>query len=78
MGRGLDPNDATGDNGASGDPDGDGLTNEQEFDRWTDPLDADTDDDGWQDGEEVARNTDPLNPGSHPRLLFLPLILRGG
>lgn len=78
VGRGLDPNDATGDNGASGDPDGDGLTNEQEFDRWTDPLDADTDDDGWQDGEEVARNTDPLNPGSHPRLLFLPLILRGG
>jgi len=35
---GLDPNDATGVNGASGDPDHDGLTNLQEFQNHTDPT----------------------------------------
>lgn len=77
-GYGLDPNDDSGDQGASGDPDEDGLTNEQEHDHslGTDPLDPDTDHDGWLDGEEVAQGTDPLNPGSRPRRLFLPLVLR--
>ncbi len=48
----LDPN---------GDKDGDGLTNGEEADRGTDPLDADTDDDGPHDGADNC----PLapNPG---------------
>lgn len=47
-----------------GDPDGDGLTNEEEADLGTDPLDADTDDDGIDDGTEVdgENQTDPLDP----------------
>src|SRR5262249_50866408 len=36
----LDPNIATGDDGASGDPDGDGFTNLQEFLSGTDPHNA--------------------------------------
>lgn len=72
----LDPNDASGDQGASGDPDDDSLSNEHEFDQGTDPQDPDTDDDGWGDGAEVAQGTNPLNPGSYPRRNYLPLILK--
>ena len=49
-GAGLDPLDPTGDNGASGDPDGDGRTNLQEWLFETAPLLADTDGDGVPDG----------------------------
>jgi hypothetical protein len=42
------------------DPDGDGLTSDDEVARGTDPLLADTDADGLTDGDEVARGTDPL------------------
>lgn len=63
----LDPLDGSGDNGASGDPDGDTLTNYSEYvgaDGFppghpndtgdsTQPLDADSDDDGLTDGYEV-------------------------
>ena len=73
---GLDPNDATGDDGASGDPEDDDLSNDEEFSRGTDPQDPDTDDDGWSDGEEVTWGTDPLNPGSHPYRILLPLVLK--
>jgi subtilisin-like proprotein convertase family protein len=38
--NGLDPFSATGDDGATGDPDGDGFTNEQELAAETDPRDA--------------------------------------
>jgi hypothetical protein len=45
---------------ANGDPDGDGLTNAQEFTLNTDPNKADTDGDGLKDGEEVnIYKTDP-------------------
>ena len=47
-----------------GDPDGDGLTNEEEAEIGTDPIDPDTDDDGIDDGTETrAENpTSPLDP----------------
>ncbi len=47
----LDPN---------GDEDGDGLTNGQEKELGTDPLEPDTDGDGLDDGLEVKVGTDPL------------------
>ena len=53
--RGLDPLTAD----ASLDPDNDGLTNAQEFQFDTLPLDPDTDRDGIPDGAEVAQGEDP-------------------
>ena len=46
------------------DPDGDGLTDEQELALGTDPLNADSDGDGVDDGTEVAAGTDPLDAAS--------------
>jgi flagellin-like protein len=48
------------------DPDGDGLTNEEETTLGTDPTDPDTDGDGLDDGAEVDRGTDPRNPTTEP------------
>lgn len=45
----------------SGDDDIDGLTNEEELWRGTDPFSADSDHDGLKDGEEVVMGLDPLN-----------------
>ena len=45
--------------GPDGDPDGDGLTNDEEDATGTDPMDPDTDNDGVSDLEEVG---DPLDP----------------
>jgi hypothetical protein len=50
------------DQGPSGDADGDGLTNLEEFRLGTDPNKADTDGDGIPDGWEVAHGLDPLDP----------------
>ena len=44
------------------DPDGDRLTNAEEYASGTDPLDPDSDDDGAPDGREVDGGTDPLDP----------------
>ncbi|MBU0715478.1 MAG: hypothetical protein KJ964_08995, partial [Verrucomicrobia bacterium] len=56
--NGFNPNDPSDSNG---DADGDGLTNLQEYQYWTDPYNADTDGDGLADGWEVAHGTNPLN-----------------
>lgn len=45
-----------------GDPDGDGLTNYQEYLHGTDPLNPDTDGGGENDGSEVKHGRDPLDP----------------
>jgi hypothetical protein len=69
---GLDPTDGTGNNGAAGDPDGDGLTNKEEFEKsdWkngrTDPKNRDTDGDGYPDGWEKKNGYDPTDAASHP------------
>lgn len=65
----LDPNDDGGinpDNGADGDPDGDGVTNEEELASQTDPQDSDTDGDGISDGGEEDQGTDPNDPDDTP------------
>lgn len=58
----LNPNSSVGINGATGDPDGDGLTNIREYQLGTNPRNPDTDGDGLPDGWEVLYGLDPLNP----------------
>jgi len=50
--------------GPTDDPDGDGLTNLEEMQRNTDPLNRDTDGDGIPDGQEVALALNPLSTAS--------------
>lgn len=59
---GLNYKDPLGDNGPNGDPDKDGLTNMEEFENGTMPLDQDTDNGGENDGSEVTRDRDPFDP----------------
>ncbi len=44
------------------DPDGDGMTNAEEAQQGTDPLESDTDGDGMSDGQEMEQGTNPNNP----------------
>ena len=66
--NGLDPTDATGDNGDTGDPDEDGLTNAEELTHSTDPWDPDSDDDGLLDGVETDTGiyVSPNDTGTDP------------
>lgn len=60
--HGLNPRNAAGDDGATGDPDHDGLSNIDEYLNNTDPHSADTDGDGVSDRIEVEREADPTDP----------------
>ncbi|MCW1911966.1 hypothetical protein OJ996_00165 [Luteolibacter sp. GHJ8] len=72
---GLNPNDngsVNPDNGPSGDPDGDGRTNIQEYNSGnnsTNPNNPDTDSDGLEDGAEFTAGTNPNNTDSDNDLL---------
>ena len=61
---GLDPHDNTSTNGATGDLDGDGSSNTNEFVNGTFPNDDDSDDDGLNDGDEATAGTNPLDSDS--------------
>ena len=52
--NGLDPLSASGDDGADGDPDGDGIRNSRELRLGTSALNTDSDCDGLEDGEEAG------------------------
>jgi hypothetical protein len=56
-------------NDAAADPDGDGLSNLQEFLHGTDPHNPDTDGDGYSDGVEVQAGSNPNDASSIPNNL---------
>lgn len=70
--NGLDPSNPF---VGSEDPDGDGLTNQEEYDYDTDPNSMDSDGDGASDYEEILAGTDPTDPGSKPSSGLMLIIL---
>ncbi len=66
------------------DPDGDTLTNSEEYTYNTNPMNSDSDRDGYTDITEIDKGTDPLDPSSKPGggigiylLILLLLLLLG-
>ncbi|MCF7917446.1 carboxypeptidase regulatory-like domain-containing protein [Candidatus Gracilibacteria bacterium] len=57
---------------SSNDTDGDGLTNLQEYQYNTNPINADTDGDTIIDGTEIADGTDPKNSADHRIIIIAP------
>lgn len=73
----LDAYDATGQSGADGDPDADGLVNSEEYHSETNPHLADTDGDGQSDGVEVLAGTDPTDDKSLFKVAYVSLLGEG-
>jgi hypothetical protein len=73
--HGLNPNDAS---DALADPDGDGLSNREEFALGTDPRSADTDGDGIPDGQEVLAGLDPLRGGDQRLVVTVGAPIQSG
>ncbi len=77
----LDPLSSQGDDGASGDPDLDALTNFQEQVYGTNPKSGDSDGDDVSDGEEVTQGSDPTdmsdggNPPSEDEKMIVKIIV---
>lgn len=57
------------------DPDKDGLTNEEEYNLFTNPKVKDTDGDGYYDKAEVSKGTNPLDANSKPTTSFKSLLV---
>ena len=70
--NGLDPQSPAGNDGASGDADGDGLCNSDELVLGTDPRASDTDGDGVSDFQEICNGSDPADgtDGGSPSAKF--------
>lgn len=64
-----------GTNDAALDPDGDGLTNLQEFVVGTDPHAVDSDGDGFNDGVEITAGTNPSDENSYPNVNSVPNLI---
>ncbi|MBN1644488.1 hypothetical protein JW851_00410 [Candidatus Woesearchaeota archaeon] len=69
---GFDPGD---DSDAGLDKDKDGLSNLEEFNYGTNPLDKDSDGDNWSDKKEIDKGFDPLDSESHPESI-LPVVFK--
>lgn len=78
---GLNPNDATGVNGANGDPDGDGLTNLQEFQSHSDPTGVPALTRYFAEGSNNAffqTTIDLANPGTQDATVLLRFLRSDG